>query len=327
MSVPNAYAAPLVHLVGPGKLRVLAGRLTYSRPGKSAVRLDPRRLRALFCYGGITLTDEALRLLLRHHVELALLDSRTARCRGRVVGPRDSAAELRRRQHRAAADPAATLALARRIVLEKLQTQIAAARHYQRQGDSQAGRVVGQLKELRRRAETESGLDPLRGLEGAAARAWYQLLAGRFTPPWSFPGRKRRPPTDPVNALLSLASTFLHTRLVAAIQARGLEPTLGSLHAWRPGRASLACDLMEPLRADLVDRWVVATCNRKLVLPEHFQAGDPGVRLHAEQFGRVLHSWETQCHAGEGGDRLAGCVDAFITSLRAVTELPTPENA
>ena len=75
-------------------------------------------------------------------------------------------------------------------------------------------------------------------------------------PPWRFVQRVRRPPTDPVNALLSLGYTWVLTRTVARCEAAGLEVNLGGLHDYRPGRPSLACDLMEPLRVPAVDRWV-----------------------------------------------------------------------
>ena len=103
------------------------------------------------------------------------------------------------------------------------------------------------------------------GHRGQRQLRWFELLGRLLNPPWQFSRRVRRPPTDPVNALLSLAYTWLTNRATARIQAHGLEVALGALHEYHPGRPSLACDLIEPLRVPIVDRWLVKTCNRNEV--------------------------------------------------------------
>src|SRR4051794_19751513 len=96
--------------------------------------------------------------------------------------------------------------------------------------------------------------DQVRGFEGAASAAWFAFLGGLFEPPWSFRARARRPPTDPVNALLSLGYTWLLNRMNARAEAAGYEIYLGGLHEYRAGRPSLGCDLIESLRIPAVDR-------------------------------------------------------------------------
>ena len=329
MPPATTVATPIAHLVGPGKLRVINGRLAFSTAAGQPLRLDLRRLNEVYCYGKVTLTDEALRLLAAHHVEVALLSYHGLRCRGRLVQQTSSSTALRLIQYHLLHHPPARLALARQLVQQKITSQQQAARHYQRQGQKMAGPVRRQLGELLRRAEQAETLDQLRGLEGAASAAWFGLLAQLLRPGAGFPGRQRRPPRDPVNALLSLGYTLLLNRLIARIQARGLEPNLGALHDYAPGRPSLACDLIEPWRVPLVDRWVVAQWNQGAFAPEHFRH-DPqhGVRLQEKHFPRALTNWEQFLQDKKSDTSLQNTIDQFCRRLREMAQLlPQPESA
>ena len=194
-------------------------------------------------------------------------------------------------QHRALADPEQRQRWAAAVVAAKVDSQIKAGRHYQRQGRAVAPDVLLRLQELRDRSPAAT-LEQVRGLEGAASALWFDVLGRLLNPPWVFTQRTRRPPLDPVNALLSLGYTWLLARTVARCEAAGLEVNLGGLHEYRPGRPSLACDLMEPLRAPAVDRWVVWLCNQNRVAPEDFLTGSDGVRLQPGRFPGILREWE-----------------------------------
>lgn len=116
---------------------------------------------------------------------------------------------------------------------------------------------------------TASDRASLRGLEGAGAAAFFRGYTHLFAPALGFVGRRRRPPPDPVNATLSLAYTLLHGRAVQACWAAGLDPLVGFLHLPVHGRASLACDLMEPWRVR-VEQWVWGLWRDRELRPEHF---------------------------------------------------------
>ena len=289
MSIATATA----HLTGPGKLKVSNTRLTYAVPGKPPLVLDAQSLEKLFCYGGITFSDEALLQLCKHNVEVALLSSTGARCHGRLVTGHSSSSALRLAQYQATSELRLRLPLARQLVRRKLESQQEACRHFQRHGTSAAG---GEQKKLLRalpQCDTATGLDSLRGIEGSATAGWFRVFAQLLKSPWSFAGRQKRPPRDPVNSLLSLGYTWLIHRLTAAIEARGLDPNLGVMHEFRHGRPSLACDLIEPLRIPCVDRWVITICNRQQLDPQRFTYdNERGCRLPQGAFGEVLASWE-----------------------------------
>lgn len=127
------------------------------------------------------------------------------------------------------------------------------------------------------RAPLARELDELRGCEGSGAAAYFRVFGYLVRAPgFEFSGRTRRPPLDPINALLSLGYTFLSNTVETAVQIVGLDPYLGSLHAPETGRPSLVCDLMEEYRAPIVDALVLAAVNRGLIRTDDFEEAGPG---------------------------------------------------
>ncbi|EIC21504.1 CRISPR-associated endonuclease Cas1 [Thiorhodovibrio frisius] len=114
-----------------------------------------------------------------------------------------------------------------------------------------------------------ASIDTLRGIEGAGAAAYFKAYCGLFAPELDFTGRNRRPPRDPVNAVLSLAYTLLHAEAVHAAYGAGLDPIIGYYHTLDFGRESLASDLIEPLRP-LADTWVWEQFRTRHLRPDHF---------------------------------------------------------
>jgi len=116
-------------------------------------------------------------------------------------------------------------------------------------------------------------IDALRGHEGACARVYWQALTAAFAPGLGFTGRNRRPPRDPVNAVLSLAYTIATFEAGRQVQRVGLDPMIGFLHSPSFGRESLACDLIEPLRPR-IDLWAERLFRERSLRKEHFTQGD-----------------------------------------------------
>lgn len=121
-------------------------------------------------------------------------------------------------------------------------------------------------------------VESARGIEGAASAAYFEALPEVFAPSLGFHGRNRRPPRDPVNACLSLIYTMLQGAAVEAALACGLDPDTGFLHEPAAGRASLACDLVEPLRP-AADKLVIELFRSRTLRKEHFHTGDEGCLL------------------------------------------------
>jgi CRISPR-associated protein Cas1 len=288
----TSVAAPIAHLVGPGKLKVINGHLAFTGHEQGPLRLDPKTLRTLLCYGAVGITDEAFQVLFQHDVHVSWLSPAGNRCRGRLVRSDPPTTTIRILQHQAFGDPERQRDWACRMVAAKVQSQLQATRHYQRHGNPGLGSMLQQFHIALAQCQEACTLDQLRGIEGAATAAWFGLFGRLLHSPWRFTQRVRRPPTDPVNALLSLGYTWVLTRTIARCEAAGLEVYLGTLHAYRAGRPSLACDLMEPLRISAVDRWVVTLCNQNRVAVGDFQSDNGGIHLHPTAFGRILRDWE-----------------------------------
>ena len=177
------------------------------------------------------------------------------------------------------------------------------------------GEDLKKLASLEERADGSTSLDEFLGLEDAASAACFSVFARLLLKPWEFASRSRRPPLAPVNAALSLGYTLLYHRTLAAIQAIGLEPGLAP--CLPAGRQSLACDLMEPLRVPVVDRWGVGLLNQRRVSPDDFLAADAdGVRLTKEAFPPVIADWERQWDDTRSGPVVIDRVRAFANELR-----------
>jgi CRISP-associated protein Cas1 len=222
----------------------------------------------------------------------------------RMEGPRSGNVLLRRAQYRVADDPTRQAAIVRGIVAAKAANQRAVVRRALRDhGDAIAeeGRrslaaVEARLTDVARRTLVETEVDSLRGLEGEAARAYFSMfdhLVRVDGTAFRFNGRSRRPPLDRMNALLSFLYAMLGHDCRSALEAHGLDPQVGFLHADRPGRAGLALDLMEELRPVLADRLALSLVNRRQLSAEDFTVEEGGaVRLIEEARKAVLVAWQ-----------------------------------
>lgn len=272
-----------------------------------------RGLRQLVLMGNITLTPSALDLLVRRGVDVVLLSHR-GRYRGRIVAGPSSNVALRMAQYRELSDEVRTLELARRFVRTKIANQRVLLLRHARRHEATHGLEVARvaLKASLLRLDRATTLDELRGAEGAAAASYFRSFGDLLLAPgFRFDGRNRRPPKDPVNALLSLGYTLLLNVVEAAVQVVGLDPYLGALHAPLSGRPSLVCDLMEELRAPVVDALVVAAINKQALTPKDFeeQPDDTPVLLRQETLRWFVTLFERRvtrgAHYADFGKRLS----------------------
>lgn len=294
MSQTATTQALVLHLIGPGRLKVVNGRLAFRPLDGRVRRFDERSIRHIAAYGPVSISDQAVRMLLTRRIPVAFMSRDGRRCQGRLGGAVPDITDLRLRQYQAYASSKSRLAIARWIVAEKIQSQIAAARHYQRQGKgTRVGAVISRLRRASQRVAQADSIARLLPIEANASKAWFGLLGELVRPRFAFTTRRRRPPTDPVNALLSLGYTLVSQTITAHCVAGGLDPDIGALHATARGRPSLACDLVEPLRAPCVDRWVVRVCGRSWLDPGAFtREPGGGVRIRQKHLAKVLAGFE-----------------------------------
>lgn len=254
-----------------------------------------------FCHAGVS--PALLGACAEAGIAVSLLDP-SGRFQARVEGPRSGNVLLRRAQYRRADDATAQGAIVRGMVVAKAANQrTVLLRALRDHGADQPLRVRGGLEEaarhladVARRCVATSDVALLRGLEGEAAAAYFAVFAGLIRSKeaeFGFVVRSRRPPLDRVNALLSFCYALLGHDCRAALEAHGLDPQVGFLHADRPGRPGLALDLMEELRPVLADRLALSLINRGQLRAADFiveEAG--GVRLVDEARRVVLVAWQ-----------------------------------
>ncbi|RCK78229.1 MAG: CRISPR-associated protein Cas1 [Candidatus Ozemobacter sibiricus] len=238
----------------------LGGRLQV-RDAEGVVRAEVPafKLHAVWLFGGVEVTNAVLRLALSEGPVLHFL-TRQGRHRG-CVGPEPGhRAALRVRQYRHLSRSRTRVPFAREIVRAKLKTQLERVRAWSRNRKIGMADVIEFLLAALDLLDAETTVDGLLGLEGTATRKYFEGYGRLFTFDFGFRGRNRRPPRDPVNALLSLGYTLLYTEVLSAVLLAGLDPYIGGLHAVKDGRCSLALDLMEPFRW-IVDELVLARMN------------------------------------------------------------------
>lgn len=260
--------------------------LTVSLPGEETIVVRLAEISHVAVLGNATVTTPALHALLRRGIPICW-HAADGWFLGHGVGLAAGPAVLRQAQVRTGDDPVRALGIARGLVAAKIRNSRARLR-----GAGWSPAVVKARLSLRRLAADADQCatpDRLRGLEGAAAAAYFGAFAHVLAPPrtedaaaLSFTARQRRPPPDPVNALLSFAYALLTREMTVAVVAAGLDPMIGFYHVAEYGRPSLALDLMEPYRPLLADAAVQAAINRGSVGRADFDAGPPdhgGVRL------------------------------------------------
>lgn len=203
---------------------------------------------------------------------------------------------LRRDQFRRADDEWFCVRLARDIVSTKIRNQRTLLQRNHIEPDA---RVIDGMKRMARRAQSAEALDELLGVEGTAAALYFGAFAGMIKvdddaapPAFDFRTRNRRPPRDPVNALLSFAYALLTRDLTFICHAVGFDPYIGFYHQMRFGRPALALDLMEGFRPLIADSAVLTALNTGMVTAEHFASAGDAVALTSKGRGAFIRAYE-----------------------------------
>jgi len=264
-----------------------SGATLYARlPDGQRRALPLEQITDVVCYGDVSWSGAALRELAAGKVGIAFLDG-LGRWLGRLEPPESKAVFLRRAQFRASDDPVRSTTIARVIVQGKVRNCRSLLQRAQRDGMVEAAAEILELGDVLQRLISAQGVDRVRGLEGDAARCYFgaygRLVSGHG---FVFAGRQRRPPPDPVNAMLSFGYALLERTAAAAVRIVGFDAHVGFLHADRYGRESLALD---SLVAALVHRRVVGVGDF-VWNPTECRLSDAARRTFIQQLERKLVS-------------------------------------
>lgn len=219
----------------------------------------------------------------------------------RVVGESQGNVLLRKQQYRISDDKVASCQIARNMILGKVfncrwSIDRTVRDHSLRVDEERCRKAIQYLTNAMEKIKAESQLDSLRGLEGECASVYFGIfdeLILNQKDVFYFNGRNKRPPLDNVNAMLSFGYTLLVNDCANALEGVGLDSYVGFMHRDRPGRKSLALDLMEELRAVLVDRFVLTLVNNRQIRKEHFQIAENGAVEFTEDGRRkFITAWQ-----------------------------------
>lgn len=291
----------VLYVTSPDAFLSLDGEtIVVKKDEQRAMRLPLHNLEGIVCFNYPGVSPALMGACARYGIGLVFLRP-SGRFLARVTGPVHGNLLLRKKQYRVAQDPAGTLAIAKSCVLGKVYNSRKvlerALRDHALLIDVPRVKVASDFLKASLPAIREADdLETLRGLEGHAAKQYFRVFGELILHQkehFPFRERTRRPPRDRMNALLSFLYTLLTYEVASALEAVGLDPQMGFLHADRPGRPSLALDLMEELRPVLADRVALTLVNRKQVKGKGFLIKESGgVLMDDETRKRVITAWQ-----------------------------------
>jgi CRISPR-associated protein Cas1 len=266
-------------------LRKTGDRLIVEKDDEVLLDVQCHKIDAVLIFGNVQFTTQAVHELFEHGIEMAIL-TRRGRLIGQITSPATKNIELRLAQFRGFERPDFRLQLARNIISGKVQNCLSTMKAFSYnhpeidlKADIQKVQVFSEAV-----SHTES-IEQLLGIEGNAAKAYYQGLGRMILGDFVFNGRKKRPPPDPVNALLSFSYTLIFNEISSLLDGMGFDPYLGYLHKPDYGRPSLACDLIEEFRPIAGDRLTLNLINNRILSGDHFHSHSTGEGVYLTREG------------------------------------------
>ena len=264
-------------------------------------RIPAINVEGIVTFGYMGASPGLMKLCADNGISLTFL-SPHGRFVSRVQGPTKGNVLLRHRQYQLADSPRESLHVARLMVAATIHNyRSVLRRHIRNYGHNPALEDAAvALDNAKRHALLANDKDELMGHEGTASGCYFAvfaLLLRQQAADFPFTGRNRRPPKDAVNCMLSFAYTLLANEVAAALETVGLDPYVGFLHTLRPGRTSLALDLMEEMRAYLGDRFVLSLINTRQISANDFaQQGDNGIVMTDSGKKTLISAWQSRKH-------------------------------
>jgi len=310
-------------------LRVQFPAERASKQAGKVVRVPLAKVEQVMVLGDITLTTPALHALLERRIAVHYLSAR-GRSFGALTADWGKNSGVRLAQYALYGDVARRFTIARQCVAGKLLNMRTTLLRYARSRDESAElqEATRQIRTCLRAmahlpAPTEvdptdrmHGFGPLLGLEGSASAAYYGVFGSLLKGEWGFAGRVKRPPTDPINALLSFGYTVLTNQIVSLIHAVGLDPGLGVLHQPGFGKPALALDLIEVFRPIIVDSVIITMVNTGQITPHDLDEEVGAYRLKDDARRAFLEKLEARL-----SERVQHPVFGYQTSYRRCIEL------
>ena len=290
ITIPDAYLA------------LKGENISIIKDEKSIGRVPLHNLEGICTFGRQGASPALMAACIERDIAITFLTT-NGRIRGRVIGPSNGNVVLRKTQYRMSDDEVKSAQIARHFLVGKIYNskwtlERMTRDHGLRIDVGKFKKTSAYLTESMNQLMPIEDLEVLRGIEGNAASAYFSLMDDMILQQkedFFFKGRNRRPPLDNVNALLSLTYTLLSADVGAALESVGLDAYVGFLHRDRPGRMSLALDLMEELRSVFADRFVLSIINKKQIQASDFVKKESGaVIMTDEARKKVFELWHNK---------------------------------
>lgn len=276
------------------KLSCTGRRLVVTKDDQELLAVPIHRLTRVVMIGRIQATTQAMALLLDRRISL-VMTTLTGRLRGVLVPPDTPHVALRQNQYQLASDSQYALAFCRDLVAARAASDCNVIRRYLYNHPQKDLRPhIQQIQEYAAQIEAQPTIDSLRGIEGIIAREYFAALVKVFEDlGMNFCGRVRRPPTDPVNAVLSYIYVLLTEHCCCALQTTRFDIYLGFMHKPNRNAPALALDFVEQFRQPIADRFVMLMFNKKILQAEDFNPGPMNAVLLSEPAKRkLITQWE-----------------------------------
>ena len=292
-----------LYITTPDRYISLDGEnVVISAERQEIARVPLHNLERIMLFGGAGASPALMGKCVSESLELVFM-SRSGKFLARVEGEVNGNVLLRRKQYRVADKPQESLKIARNIIAAKLYNSRwvleRTIRDHSMRIDTELFKSKSLfLKNAVDNAMKAENIDILRGIEGEAASVYFSVFDDMILQQkddFKFNGRNRRPPLDRVNAMLSFAYSLCTSMCTSALEAVGLDAYVGFMHTDRPGRRSLALDLLEEFRAVMCDRFVLTMMNKRTISPDHFEMREDGAVLLNDDGRRAfLTAWQNR---------------------------------
>lgn len=267
--------------------------------GAEKVRVPAHTLESIICFGNTTVSTPLISFCGERGISLTFMGE-YGKFYGRIEGPVSGNVLLRRAQHFATESKETQVMITKLIIAAKIVNSrtvlLRGSRDCQEVEDADKLTIASNsLASIVRQLEHKNDIEELRGLEGLAASVYFNVfnyLIRVNKDDFYFQERNKRPPKDNMNAIMSFLYALLANDTRSALEGVGLDPARGFLHALRPGRASLALDIMEEFRSPLCDRLALSMVNLKQLTPGHFKQDFSGVTMDDDAKKIILTAWQ-----------------------------------
>lgn len=283
-------------------IRKMGERIEITKKEQKLLSFPVANIDGISIIGNVQISTQALIYLLENGIDVSLF-SYSGRFIGQAMSDSSKNIFLRFAQYDLYQNISERLKIAKIFVRNKIENQIRMIEKYRYKKDFSPKDKVKKMRELQQRLENCETSNEILGMEGMCSNLYFSCFTYMIDCEFTFKGRNRRPPKDPINAILSLGYTFLTREVCLALEAESFEVYLGFLHGIRYGRKSLALDMVEEFRQPIVDRFVIRSFNKRILNEFDFEIEEEKVFLTEDGFKKFCKEFERWMQGAGNGDK------------------------